>query len=134
MLALAALPEDDARFAWLWAQEGGEVRSTILAELGRFRDGDVIRKLALEIYEARMTTRKAVRLLRECRGVKLLASGCDAANAIITTVNNYFETHPDTTVEQMVDALRVVLRAVDERRPHADWQTWGNDAALARAA
>ncbi|HEU0177364.1 MAG TPA: hypothetical protein VFV58_24125 [Blastocatellia bacterium] len=114
MLALATLPDSDPRFAWLWS--GGEARATILSELGRFRDQDVILKLALEICESKMTTRKAVRLLRECRGVKLPAIRHKAANAIITTVNNYFKSHPDTTIEKMIDALRVVLWALEDRR------------------
>lgn len=117
LLALAALPLDDPRFAWL--QSSGAVRVTILAELGRLGDSDLIRQLALKICEARMTTRTAVRALRKIRGVKLPATGHGAANAIITALNNYLRTHPDTTDDQLIDAVRVVLATLEARKGSA---------------
>jgi hypothetical protein len=115
MRALAMLPNDDPRFAWLY--QGHKVRAVILSELGRLSDvcdEETALGFALEICKAKMTTRKAVRALRNVRGVRKPADDTGAALAIRTTVNNYLKAHPDFTLKQMRDALRIVLGAVEE--------------------
>jgi hypothetical protein len=123
ILGMTALPEDDPRFAWLYlckTQGVASPRATILSELGRIGqvyDKETVFDLALTICEKKLTTRKAMRLLKQWRGVKRPASEVGAALAIRTAVNNYFKTHPDTTFEQMIDAMNVVLQALEESKP-----------------
>lgn len=114
LLALASLPADDPRFAWLLPR--GDARVTILSELGRFGDTDVIQNLALQICEDKMTTRKAVRLLRTARGVKLPATSDHATSAIFTTIENFEKTHPDITIDQVIEAVTTVLRTLQFQR------------------
>jgi hypothetical protein len=67
LTASRALKADPEKYTYLFDRASGRLRKTILAELGRFEEPEVIRELADEICETRMKTAEAVEGLRFIR-------------------------------------------------------------------
>lgn len=98
------------RYEWLCNNRNGAeqvFRMTILSELGRIEDDDLVVELATQLCETRPKTRQAVARIREIRDVRRkTADALDLANEMIGVVNDYLARFPDTTEEQVSDALR----------------------------
>jgi len=82
-------------------------KETILTELGRLKDPELIRVFAQKICEDKMKTKQAVQQIRDYRldrvGVK--PDGDKLTSALIKTINDFFLTYPATTYEQCKDSL-----------------------------
>jgi hypothetical protein len=86
---------DTAAFAWLGDPDTeNKSKSTILAELGRFRDPDVIRGYARIICDQKMRTREAVARLRDLRTEPKTGSISGLSDELINHVNDYCLRHP----------------------------------------
>ncbi len=117
--ALAALSReknDEGKpppFAWLAA--GDRARKTILAELGRIDDDRLLVSAAQHLCDAKPTTRRAVAWLRRLRG-----TGGDApdagqvASAVIRTVNQYAQDHPEIDNAQLYEGASIALREIGQ--------------------
>lgn len=65
LIALAALSEDKEAFIWL--VDPPKFKLTILYELGRVQDPELIREGARQLCALKPTTKRAVQILREVR-------------------------------------------------------------------
>jgi hypothetical protein len=88
-------------FAWLCPDEETIVRReggllwTILAELGRVRDEDELREMALDVCDLKPRSRKGVALVRAWRLGRVPRATVDALMwSLVTFVNRYLDSHP----------------------------------------
>ena len=116
--ALVAL-QGDNRFSWLFDLEDTEaggrkkIRRTLLSELGRLRDPDVIRESALELCSRKPKTATGVAWLRRFSTGSSPISDVDGlANQICGLLDRYQNTPPDLTFEEMLEALDAAAAAV----------------------
>ena len=119
IVALDAL-KDEAGLTWLFTYDdmrrGGncKVRYTILSELGRLRDPEMIRGLAAQLCELKPTTTAAVAKIRRFRtGKQAQASADDLADRLCNVLGAYEEAHADATHAMMRDALAQALQVVN---------------------
>ena len=102
----------EPRFAWL-ADEGKMAvgakdawKPSILAELGRIRDADTLRAVALRICELRPSTKEAVALIRRFRlGREAHGDYRALWMHLARALDEYVAVHPSTSVEWKVKAL-----------------------------
>lgn len=119
--AMGALGDgEDDRFHWLHPpreavmKRGARLRKRILSELGRIDDDDDLREMALVICEQKPTAKKAVAWIRRFRGAsKKSAPGLDLTRRLIHCINDYCETHPETTRQQIETVLENVARCLE---------------------
>jgi len=85
-------------------------KKTILTELGRFGDPDIIRECALHICRERMNTKTAVQRLRNVRAGKKNHSANSKllASRLIKTINDFMEQYPDTPDIEIDRALLMI--------------------------
>lgn len=69
--------EYDERLYYLVNPEDGRSRQTIMAELGRIEDEDLMREVAMYICEHRIATGRAIDGIRVLRGVRKAAPNPD---------------------------------------------------------
>ena len=125
MIAWSAL-EEEAEFEWVTGSTGEtpfKTKPGILSELGRLLCvGGVLaaQNAARHICETRPTTKRAIAIVREARlrrAPQGTAEGAEAA--IIKAMNNYRDTHPNTTLVQLREALNeaysIVENMIDEK-------------------
>ena len=119
IVALDAL-KDAAGLTWLFTYDdmrrGGtcKVRYTILSELGRLRDPEMIRALAAQLCELKPTTTAAVARIRRFRtGKQAQASVDDLADRLCNVLDAYTDAHADLTHAMMRDALAETLKVVN---------------------
>lgn len=105
----------EPEFSWLAdrvAMERGEKKSwrpTILGELGRIEDDELLRAFARELCRAKPRAREAVVMVRRHR-----IGGCRPGNPIAlageirSTVNAYLQRHPDVAWADVLEALAEV--------------------------
>jgi ribosomal protein S18 len=113
--------EDAGTFAWLAdgekmkRSEPHAWRQTILSELGRIEDEEMMRAVATQICELKPKTKDAVLMIRRFRVGELpAADSLQLANAIIQTLNTYMSSHSKMTPAQVSQALATAQRKVDE--------------------
>lgn len=108
---------DDPRREWLVNEE--TARWSVLTELGRLREqrGDEAFWEAVEwVLENRPRVKDAVATLRGYRTGKSPPSGeAGLHREMVKFVNAYLVRHPGTSWLQVEEALRLTLRAVEER-------------------
>jgi hypothetical protein len=108
-----------AAFAWLGDPDGeDEIKSTIVAELGRLGDPDAIRRNAHIICDQKMRTREAITRLRQLRVQPQAGSISGLCDELVAHLDDYWLRHPEFTINQFLDAvryLRVIVEDQDER-------------------
>ncbi|MCH8853189.1 MAG: hypothetical protein IID41_11135 [Planctomycetes bacterium] len=94
----------------------------ILTELGRLMivDEDEGIAVARVVCKAKSNTKRAIAIIREARLRKTPQPTVEGAeSAIVRAMNNYRDTHPDTTLVQLREALNVayciVVNMIDEK-------------------
>ena len=119
-IALVALGAgDDPRFDWLTGTAGDGYRGmqrTLLAELGRLRDDDRIREVALELCQHRPTRREAIAYIRRVRGVRKEPTGEALAHRLLRTINEFIADYPDTTWQYIQEQIELVDFVVKAKR------------------
>jgi hypothetical protein len=110
--ALQSVPDADTR--WPWFVPNGFAlatvrfrQRTVLSELGRLEDPEVIVKIADILCRQKYTAVEAVRRLRALRmGKPILpqASVAELAEHIYRTIADYMSTHADLTEELVTEA------------------------------
>ena len=90
------------------------MKMTIISELGRLQDSELIREFAREICEHKIPTRKAVQRIRNYRLGRTAAVGDTQSliDEIIKTVNGFYDRYPGTEESQVQEALSVVAGLV----------------------
>lgn len=107
---------EDERFKWLadnakvTADAPNAIKHSILAELGRIEDADVVKAVALQICEMKPTTREAVQIVRNFRtGKKSAGSVRQLESEIHRLIENYLTRHPAMSFSRVCDALASAL-------------------------
>jgi hypothetical protein len=84
-------------------------KKTILIELGRLEDVDLIRKVASMICEKELTTTEAVAQIRQLRvGSKPKGSVYNLAKALAKSIDEYKSKHSDVTDEMVQESLNII--------------------------
>jgi hypothetical protein len=84
----------------------GKVRWTILSELGRLREHDVIAEAAAFVCELKPTTAIAVSLIRRYRiGRSCPGTAFELREKLLAVVRTYQQTHPDMSSEKVLEAF-----------------------------
>ena len=99
-------------FPWLWDKSKGTIQVSILSELGRLEDPEVIRAFAKELCKKKPGAKKAVILIRRHRVGEMKPDPLKLSNELIHTLNHYLSRYPGTTTEMINDALRTVYHQV----------------------
>lgn len=107
-------------FEWLF--DGKKVaagvqawKPTILIELGRIEDEELMRAMAEQLCELKPSTRDAVLMVRRLRTGGLPAGDAlQLANEIIATVNRYIRSHANVTKDDLRSALATAAASVNE--------------------
>lgn len=106
---------------WLcdYTNEGkkGAIKSSILAELGRFEDEQKMYKVALGICQSEPPAQVAVYQIREVRtGRKPSGSVLDLSDELISVINIFLAKYGNATHQTVVDALELVMALVMESK------------------
>jgi hypothetical protein len=114
------LLQDEPWAKWLVgdvSQEGkpGQVRKTILAELGRLGDDEALRAVARHICERKPTTKDAVAMIRHYRlGRQPRGAVDDLTNRLITLIVEYIDSHAGVDAAMIREALTYAGPVVEE--------------------
>jgi len=109
---LEANGEPDRPYAWLFDVTVDRVQKSILTELGRVADVEVLRALADHIVAERPSTSRAVAAIRRARLTRTAATYDQLADAVLMTVNGYLDRYPGTPHATVLDALAEVVSVV----------------------
>lgn len=91
-------------------------KKTILIELGRLEDPDLIQEAAMVICENEFNTMKAVTYIRHIRvGDRPAGNNIDLAKAIGNLIDEYCLKHSGVNAEMVLESLNTVLSAVPEK-------------------
>lgn len=90
----------------------GNVRRTILTELGRIEDDETLIAVAQELCELQPTTKEAIALIRHWREVQ---KPLDLTASLQRTLNAYLQAHPMVTLEEMAEALLNIADMIDQQ-------------------
>ena len=111
----------DERFKWLCdvakvqADEPNAMKHSVLAELGRIKDADKMRVVALQLCEMKATAREAVQTIRNFRRGKKSAGDIKQLETEIgCVVDDYLSRHPAMLYSQVCLALSSVLDRTTE--------------------
>jgi hypothetical protein len=123
MQTLGLKAEDDtpAAYLWIWGKPhvprpgDHKVKWTVLGELGRVEDAELMREMAARVCELKLSTRDAVAAIRRLRSDgNPPGSALDLANAVIKTINDYMNAHDGLTSEDIRAALQTVAGNIIE--------------------
>lgn len=90
-------------------------KRTILQELGRLKDGEVIKGVAREICKNKFSTDRAVTYIRFCKmGKQSSGDSLNLAVALKKTINDYNIKHYDVTSDLILRSLNIVYDAFSE--------------------
>lgn len=90
-------------------------KRTILYELGRLEDPDIIRDVARVICENKLYTAEAVVYIRQHRtGGKPAGSNIDLARVIGKTIDEYMLKHSDVNEDMIRESLNIVFNVFSE--------------------
>jgi hypothetical protein len=107
----------NGEFAFIISAVGSDVKEykrTILQELGRLEDDDLIRAVAGEVCKSKMSTRRAIIYIRQFRSEKKKGETLQLANEIIKILNDYDMKHSNVDYFLMLEALDVVRNIIME--------------------
>jgi len=124
------------QYAWLF-EDNGERRWTLVEELGRVPDDELLRSVALELCKKKPRVRDALVMLRHWRlhvtgrEQRVKADADRLQRELRNVLNDYLLRHPETTQEQLLEAIRGLhtdvlvsgLRWAEEGRDGQDSQT-----------
>ena len=103
----------EPRFAWLADGEKMAAgvkdawKPSILAELGRIRDGDTLRAVALRICELKPSTKEAVAIIRRFRlNREPPGDYLDLVHHLAKALDGYVAVHPSTPDEWKIMAMQ----------------------------
>lgn len=111
----------DPRFYWLGMDKAAitagttKMRMTILQELGRIPDEEILRKVAGEICRLKPTSRQAIAMIRAYRGVQRDGTALELANILIGSLNAYLDTHRTMAWDQVKDAIHTLQGQVEQK-------------------
>jgi hypothetical protein len=105
---------DEPEFRWLFDAETGTCRNTILAELGRIQNDELLLEMAREVCRRKPKSREAVAAIRRFRGVRDEPNSRKLMVKLIKTIDEYLKRYPGTTWEQVQDAVAQAADVVDE--------------------
>jgi len=109
---------EEPDLTWLADAQAGRYRRTVLAELGRFDDDDLLLDVAFEVCALKLKTVPAVRLIRARRHVLKPASLSELESedgmtqALRETINRWRAANPSGTWEDVHHALQWLVAAV----------------------
>jgi hypothetical protein len=93
----------------------GRLRHTIMSELGRIEDAQVMRAAAALVCANKPTAREAVVMLRRFRTGKESPGGAIGLTTALTAcLNDYLARHPGTTWQVVRAAVENLADAVEE--------------------
>lgn len=95
-------------------REDAVFKRTILQELGRLEDKNLIKEVARKICENKMSTQKAIIYIRQFRSEKKKGDKLQLANEIINKLNDYDMKHSNVDYLLMLEALDVVRNIIME--------------------
>jgi len=105
----------------------GAWKPGILAELGRIRDADTMRAVALRICELKPSTKEAVAIIRRFRLRREPPANYRALwMHLAKALDEYMNVHPSTPYEWKVKALRALANLV-ERTEREEVSDDGNE-------
>jgi len=90
-------------------------KRTILHELGRLEDKELIREVACVICEHKLSTAKAIVYIRQFRSKQKKGDKLQLANEIINKLNDYNIKHSDVDYFLMLEALDIVKNSIMEK-------------------
>jgi hypothetical protein len=97
---------------WLW--NGGKMRMSILAELGRIEEPGAVLTIARQICELKPKAREAVAMIRRCRlGESPLKDGGLTAE-LIRAVNAYLTRHPSMSWDDVWEEVTRLRERIKE--------------------
>lgn len=105
-----------AEFAYLIHPVTEKMKATIMTELGRLEDPDVIRENARYICAQRMRVREAVVRLRRLRAKPKAGSAWALCEELLAVVNDYRLRYPEFTIDQTLDAIETLRTLVEDHR------------------
>jgi len=113
----------DARFTWLIDPEGiktsapGSFKQSILSELGRLRDAETIKAVALQVCELKPRTKAAIVMIRQCRTGKGHKGTLEGVyHAVAEALCAYLEAHPETSETMIETALKHAIKSIYSRK------------------
>ena len=110
--ALHGIDEGSPMRRWYINSETGNIRGTIMAELGRVEDDAARLFLANHVYERRMPTGQAVALIRRVRTGRAGPAPGRLEIAVLAAINAHAARYPATTADEILDALAVAAASV----------------------
>jgi hypothetical protein len=120
-LATNVLMKED-RFLWICdpakmrAGTTGAWRPAILSELGRIKDCEIMKALALRICELKPKTKEAVSIIRNFRLGERKPDAGRLSSEIIRTINSYIERFPTVTNDEIQQSMNDALSAAMDRK------------------
>lgn len=121
--AVAALGPDAVGLPepYRWLLGEGKVRSTILAELGRIEDEELLRFVAAEVCRSRPSAREARERIRWIRTGRQTIGSCEGLLvALRGSLNRYLAGHRNMSLAAAEEALETLLGDVREARAKKD--------------
>ncbi len=109
---------DDPRFKWLIDKSRAHEnawRPTILAELGRIPDQEIMRAAAEEICKHKLSTRQAIAYVRKVRGVRKQPDSGMLLRRLFAAYNGFVAEYPEISRLDIEFAVRLFSLAVAER-------------------
>ncbi len=101
--------DPDFDYSHILAPKPGKVRITILAELERIEDGEPMYLVARRICEQKLSTAKAIALIRRVRFKNDEAPEDRLVDVILKTINDHLTRYPTTPPEEVGAALVTAL-------------------------
>ena len=117
VLNLKSIPEDDP-LRWLYDptlaahNERAGFKQTILSELGRIPDDQLLRAVALQVCELKPKTRDAIIMIRRLRVGEGKPKPDQLETEIIHLIDNFRMRYPSTSWYDVFEALASVREAV----------------------
>ena len=119
----------DPEFAWLLPAHAeikagrATIRKTIMYELGRLQDAEVIRAVASRVCELKQKSKDAVAMIRRFRlGRGAKPDFIDLYMHIVNALDDYLIGHPSTPPEMQARALRELADSIEEHELQKEGQ------------
>lgn len=104
--------------SWLYGDKTAEkdtAKSTILMELGKIKDIDVMTATALILCQLKPKSKQGALMVRNIRLGKNQGDIINLANEVIQTINGYMDRY-EMSSESVLEALQVVYQKTEEMR------------------
>jgi hypothetical protein len=115
------LLREDPRFHWLCPSSNeirkrtGRLQMSILAELGKFDDHDLMRAVAARVCKEKPNTKAAISMIRAVRlGQEMSGDAKELARVLSSCIDRYREAHPQVASKTILAALHRTVDAVKD--------------------